>query len=140
MREVLYDLHRTDAAIQVAGYNYGHNETLGKYYYTTLQKHGITQEQFDSSLVWYTDNPNRFRTIYPRVISRLEADLQQVRAENMTLEERRKTLSASQLTLEQIMRQTLFGIDLNYPPSPDTTHIQPPFKIELQTDSISENM
>lgn len=74
MRDVLYDLHRADGAIQVAGYNYGHNQELASYYQSVLDKHGITQAEFDSSLVWFTDNPQIFNKIYPQVIERLQAD------------------------------------------------------------------
>ena len=77
MRDLLYDLHRADGAIQVAGYNYSHDEELARYYQSVLDKHGVTQAQFDSSLVWYTDNPQRFNKIYPKVVARLEQDLQQ---------------------------------------------------------------
>ena len=75
MRDVLYDLHRMDGAIQTAGYNYGHNQELAAYYQSVLDKHGITQAEFDSSLVWFTDNPQIFNKIYPRVVERLQADL-----------------------------------------------------------------
>ena len=75
MRDVLYDLHRTDGAIQVAGYNYSHDQELAGYYKNVLDKHGITQAEFDSSLVWFTDNPQIFNKIYPKVIERLQADL-----------------------------------------------------------------
>ena len=74
MRDVLYDLHRADGAIQVAGYNYSHDQELAGYYKNVLDKHGITQAEFDSSLVWFTDNPQIFNKIYPKVIERLEAD------------------------------------------------------------------
>ena len=75
MRDVLYDLHRMDGAIQTAGYNYGHNQELAAYSQSVLDKHGITQAEFDSSLVWFTDNPQIFNKIYPKVIARLEKDL-----------------------------------------------------------------
>ena len=75
MRNVLYDLHRADGAIQVAGYNYSHDQEVAGYYKNVLDKHGITQAQFDSSLVWYTNNPQIFNKIYPKVMERLEADL-----------------------------------------------------------------
>ena len=85
MRDLLYDLHRVDGAMQVAGYNYGHNEELASYYQSVLNKHGVTQAQFDSSLVWYTDNPQIFNKIYPNVIERLQADFDR---ENLLREER----------------------------------------------------
>ncbi len=74
MEDVLYDLHRADGIMYVQGYEYGHYDRKGKYYQTVLTKHGITQAQFDSSLVWYTDHPKRFDKIYPKVIERLTAE------------------------------------------------------------------
>ena len=76
MRDVLYDLHRADGALHVAGYNYSHDQELAGYYKNVLDKHGITQAQFDSSLVWFTDNPQIFNKIYPKVLERLEADFE----------------------------------------------------------------
>ena len=80
MRNVLYDLHRVDGALQVAGYNYSHDQEVAAYYKNVLDKHGITQAQFDSSLVWYTDNPQIFNKIYPKVIDRLDADYEREKA------------------------------------------------------------
>ena len=74
MRSVLYDLHRAEAVLQVAGYNFGHDEALAKYYQSVLDEHGITQAQFDSSLVWYTDHPQIFNKIYPKILTRCEQE------------------------------------------------------------------
>lgn len=82
MRQVLHDLHRADAIMQVAGYNYGHDEALAKYYQAVLDSHGITQAQFDSSMVWYTDHPQIFDKIYPRVVADLEREQQEFLALN----------------------------------------------------------
>lgn len=89
MQEVLYDLHCADGAIQVAGYNYMHDQEVAWYYKNILDKHGITQAQFDSSLVWYTDHPQRFIKIYPEVLKRLEADVER---EKQKREEHRKKM------------------------------------------------
>ena len=79
-RDVLYDLHRADGIIQVAGYHYSHDTEVAAYYKQVLDKHGITQAQFDSTLVWYTDNPQIFNKIYPKVIARLDADYEAEKA------------------------------------------------------------
>ena len=103
MRDVLYDLHRADGAIQVAGYNYSHDQELAGYYKNVLDKHGITQAEFDSSLVWFTDNPQIFNKIYPKVIERLEADFQveeQIRDVN-----REKKLASKKRTVSSPERQ-----------------------------------
>ena len=95
MRDVLYDLHRVDGALQVAGYHYGHDQEVAAYYMTVLDKHGITQAQFDSSLVWFTDNPQIFNKIYPKVIARLEADLEVEKQIRDAAREKRKTKKES---------------------------------------------
>ncbi len=92
MRDVLYDLHRADGALQVAGYNYSHDQEVAGYYKNVLDKHGITQTQFDSSLVWYTNNPQIFNKIYPKVLERLEADFE---AEKLIREARRDKLTVA---------------------------------------------
>ncbi len=85
MRAVLYDLHRMDGALQTAGYSYGHDEEMAAYYKSVLDKHGVTQARFDSSLVWFTDNPQIFNKIYPKVVQQLKADLE---AEEVLRDER----------------------------------------------------
>ncbi len=90
MRDILYELHRADGAIQAAGYNYSHDQEVAGYYKNILDKYGITQAEFDSSLVWYTDNPQIFNKIYPQVMERLDADFENAKqAREKKIEERR---------------------------------------------------
>ena len=74
MQKVLYELHRTEGTIQAAGYGYNHDHETSMYYQNTLAKCGVTQAQFDSSLVWYTDHPLLFNRVYPKVLDRLKAE------------------------------------------------------------------
>lgn len=105
MRDVLYDLHRADGAIQVAGYNYSHDQEVAGYYKNVLDKHGITQAEFDSSLVWYTDNPQIFNKIYPKVVERLEADydrLKAIRDTNVELRRSKRQVKADPAMQKEI--------------------------------------
>ena len=81
MQNVLHDLHYAEGVLQEANMNFGHDDTMAKYYGQVLAKHGVTQAQFDSSLVWYTHNPKRFAHIYPKVIARLQAESEALQAE-----------------------------------------------------------
>ena len=74
MRALLVDLHKTDAMMQVSGLQHKHQEDKALYYAVILEKHGTTQAQFDSSLVWYTAHPQLFDKIYPRVLKDLKAE------------------------------------------------------------------
>lgn len=90
MRDILYELHRADGAIQAAGYNYSHDQEVAGYYKNILDKYGLTQAEFDSALVWYTDHPQIFNKIYPQVIERLDADFENAKqAREKKIEERR---------------------------------------------------
>ena len=71
MRAVLVDLHKTDAMLQLSGLRYSDDEARRIYYAQVLEKHDITQAQFDSSLVWYTAHPQLFDKIYPKVIAEI---------------------------------------------------------------------
>ncbi len=99
MEDVLYDLHRAEGILYVKGYAYSKDEVVAKYYEVVLQKHGITQAVFDSSLVWYTDHPQRFNKIYPKVLSRLEEEKEILVAQN--------ELSAATSVVDTIQLDTL---------------------------------
>lgn len=73
MAEVLVDMHKADALLNDGGQNYGPNFNKAPYYKYVLKKHGITQAEFDSSLVWYTKNPQKFIMVYNNVMTELTA-------------------------------------------------------------------
>lgn len=72
MVQVLTDVHRTEGILQLAGYTYGHDKDVMIYYQTVLERNGVTQAEFDSSLVWYTDHPAYFTRVYPKVLRNLQ--------------------------------------------------------------------
>ncbi|MCQ2334078.1 MAG: DUF4296 domain-containing protein [Paludibacteraceae bacterium] len=71
LEDVLVDIHAAEGVLEEAGLAYGHDEAQRGYYKVVLLKHNITQEQFDSTLVWYTARPQIFDKVYPRVHQRL---------------------------------------------------------------------
>ena len=74
MKEVLADLHKTEAMLQTAGLKPSDQEIKSIYFAQVLERHGITQAEFDSSLVWYTAHPQLFDKIYPKVIADLQSE------------------------------------------------------------------
>lgn len=90
MRGVLYDLHRADGVIYVAKMETGYDEALARCYQSVLDKHGVTQAEFDSSLVWYTDNPALFDKIYPKVMHQLDKDIIRLEAIQASRRKRRE--------------------------------------------------
>lgn len=124
MRDVVYDLHRAEAILQVAGYNVGHDEELAKYYYVVLQKHGITQAQFDSSLVWYTDHPQRFNKIYPPVLDRCNEEYEQWR---LTVEGIKPLQERNLRPWEEVQHEMIYGFSHFDVPKTQNQPVQVPF-------------
>lgn len=86
MRDVIVDLHKADALMDVTGVSRYNTEVRSLYYAQVMESHGITQAQFDSSLVWYTAHPQLFDKIYPRVMKRLEKEKEEYLAQHPELE------------------------------------------------------
>jgi hypothetical protein len=71
MEKVLVDMHKADAMLSERGQSYGSYSNKSPYYAFVLKKHGVTQAEFDSSLVWYTKNPQKFTMVYNDVLAQL---------------------------------------------------------------------
>ena len=71
MANVLTEMHKTDASLAQKDLLYGRYSDKVPYYKFILKKYGITQAEFDSSLVWYTKNPIRFERVYDNVLVQL---------------------------------------------------------------------
>ena len=84
LQDVLYDLHRTEGVLQEMGYTFGHDDEVNASFSVILGEHGITQAQFDTTLAWYVAHPRIFKHIYPKVVKRLQDDLDAINMERET--------------------------------------------------------
>ena len=110
MQEVLYELHRTDAILQCWGMDYGHDEAVAKYYEVTMEKLGVTQAEFDSSLVWYTDHPSRFDKIYPKLRARVEQEKALYDLAVQEDKDRQKVVERDLAPIEEVLEHNLHGL------------------------------
>ena len=72
MADVLYDYHMTKAMIKnrtVSG-----DDERQAYMDYVFKKHGITEEVFDSSLSWYSHNPDQMTSVYDQVFARMNRE------------------------------------------------------------------
>ena len=139
MREIMVDLHKTDALLQVAGLQYGHNDVADIYYAEVLEKHGVTQAQFDSSLVWYTAHPQLFDKIYPKVLAQLDAEREAFEAAHEQELNARPTFRSfapkpkkkpalTQHQLDSILRVTQHGYPVLWEPVQHAPTLTPPYR------------
>jgi len=118
MENILYDLHRAEGILQVSGYTFGHDDLMNDTYQNILEKHGVTQAVFDTSIVWYTNNPKIFNKIYPRVIQRLEADLTEASKLSSSTQELEKIVSVeTRQRVNQLIHVTIHGWEYDIPQS-----------------------
>lgn len=81
MVSLLVDIHKGEAVAETNSGTY-YNDSMKKVLkQSILIKHGVTQEQLDTSLVWYGYNIEKYAEVYDEVIKRLEAEEKDVVAE-----------------------------------------------------------
>lgn len=71
MENVLYDFHIAKAMGEEVPYGESYKRVL--YIESVYRKHGITQADFDTSMVWYARHPDALTKVYERVNQRLKA-------------------------------------------------------------------
>ncbi len=74
MVDVLVDMHRAEALIQMNSGKYYNDSIKKTLKQSVLMKYGYTQADFDTSLVWYGHHIDRYVKIYDKVIARLQKD------------------------------------------------------------------
>lgn len=90
MRNVLIDMHVADGIFETPAYRHTPTNEKSQYYAAILNKYGVTEAQFDSSVVWYTRNPDQFDKIYAQVVNQLEQKDKNVKDGMYLSEEERK--------------------------------------------------
>lgn len=72
MENVLYDYHLAQGVAECGDGDVEQNRY--KYVQAVFQKHGITEAEFDSSMVWYSANSELLLKIYVRLNERFESE------------------------------------------------------------------
>lgn len=78
MTDVLFDIHRTEAVVEMTAKYRPLNEKQ-EIYGSVFEKWGITKETFDRSLEWYAEHTDEINLIYDTL--RMRADVLQSRVE-----------------------------------------------------------
>lgn len=70
--EVLVDVHLGDAYLSAVKYD--HNDEMyipENFYPNVLEKHGVSREQFDKTLMYYAEDQKQLIKIYDQVLNKL---------------------------------------------------------------------
>lgn len=74
MVPILVEMHLASAyfSVEFTDDSIAYSEAIDYTQKQVLDKHGITYKQFEKSIAYYTDYPEKFRAIYERVIQQLD--------------------------------------------------------------------
>lgn len=81
MAELLADIHEADAVVELDFENYPNDSVKKVLKQSIFIKHHVSQEQFDSSLMWYGQNLDIYKDVYGEVIPILESRQKSVQQE-----------------------------------------------------------
>ncbi|WP_273389338.1 DUF4296 domain-containing protein [Barnesiella viscericola] len=91
MVDLLVDVHKAEAVIESNYNQYSSKADKKKLREAVFLKHGITQEQFDTNLVWYGHHIEDYMKIYEQVVERLKAENEE--AKKLLAEDNSQTMS-----------------------------------------------
>lgn len=82
MEKLLYDYHLAQVMSSEVSEDY-ERKLYAEY---VFDKHGVSKEEFDSSMVWYARNPKHLYAIYTSMYEDLEAEVAQLEGGKLTTE------------------------------------------------------
>lgn len=74
MEDLLIDIHKSEAFMESDYPYYAKDNRKDSIRNAILAKHGVTRAEFDTSLVWYGMNIEKYIEIYKKVIERLQEE------------------------------------------------------------------
>ncbi|MDR0233069.1 MAG: DUF4296 domain-containing protein [Dysgonamonadaceae bacterium] len=92
MEDVLFDIHLAEATISDNYRDFRNDEKKQELYAGIFKKHGITQEQFDTSLVWYGRNLDKYLIVYDNLTKRYATLAENINTE-IELQQKQAALS-----------------------------------------------
>lgn len=75
MAALLADIHKGEGVIDLQSSHYRNDSAKKVLRQSIFISHGVTQEDFDTSLVWYGHNMDSYKEVYEMVIKQLEDEL-----------------------------------------------------------------
>lgn len=79
MEDLLVDIHKAEAVMDVNYDDYRDSEQKKALREAVFLRHGVTEEQFDTSLVWYGHHIDKYVEMYDKVIERLKKENEDVK-------------------------------------------------------------
>lgn len=93
MELILYDYHCAQSMAEIAGDSAEYRRFL--YIHSVFQKYGVTEAQFDSSMIWYSGDAALLEQMYQHISERMEQEMDFYASQSGSQENYYGTLSVS---------------------------------------------
>lgn len=137
MVEILHDIQLAEAIYQTKYNDFNSKEQKDALIQGILDKHGITQAELDSSLVWYADNAEIYMRVNDSVISSLKKEVQhysKLLPQGMGASNVNNSILPSYYYLSADIPTLTFDIDSVH------IHDYPRFSLEFNTLGVQEQI
>lgn len=78
MADLMTDMHKAEAVIDMNSAAFNNDSLKKAMRQSVLMKHGVTQAQFDTTLVWYGHHAKQYDEMYEEVLKKLEKESQEL--------------------------------------------------------------
>lgn len=91
MARIMADIYTADAILQETSAKSAKDKTIEQTYHTVLAHYGLSKAEYDSALAWYSKDPQKFASVYERVVAIMTTreDMVRIIAERVDSLERR---------------------------------------------------
>ncbi len=134
MAQVLADIYQVEAVLGQTrlSYNSGEEDRVSGYYKYVLEKHRMTKAEFDTAMVWYSDNPVVLTDVYGEVIEILSKRDAELKNRINREKEEKKKIAKVPSRVDLWKDTTAFSVPFNKADSLDN---RVPFNVDV--DSVS---
>ena len=84
MSAILADMYKAEAMVEEDNNKYYNDSLKMMVRQSVMMKHNVTQEQYDTSIVWYAHNLDVYKDVYENTIKQLDTELNEIRKGDYT--------------------------------------------------------
>lgn len=142
MEDLLVDVYLSEALSRNNHIVFNSPAKKEKLFNSVLEKHGITRQQFDTSLYWYGENYDVYSKICEKVTERLNKEKKEIEGILAVTDKPIHRSDTADIWIGRRQYATLFSWDyhvLNYKMATDTSfHVKDKYELRMNVFGISE--
>ena len=111
MTRILVDMYKAEAVMEQEEKTFYNDSTKKRLRQSVFMKHNVTQELYDTSLIWYAHNLDVYKTICDEVVKELEAENKRLAGLKSEADSQMAALKAKQDESKKVLDEIMADID-----------------------------